>query len=144
MRSYAKIVVSEIKNSKEKIKHDNMTRTKCPKCGKFMQEVNGKKGRMLICQDRKCGHREGLSQITNARCPNWKKKLELHGEGEGRIFICRCGYREKLSAFNERRKKQDVNVSKREVANYLRNQNKEKEEKMNTALEDELDNLKIK
>lgn len=144
MRSYAKTVVSEIKNSKEKFKHDNMTRTKCPKCGKFMLEVNGKKGRMLICQDRKCGHREGLSQITNARCPNCKKKLELHGEGEGRIFICRCGYREKLSAFNERRKKQDVNVSKREVANYLRNQNKAKEEPMNTALADALANFKIK
>ncbi len=143
MRSYAKAVVSEIKNSQEKFKHDNMTRTKCPKCGKYMLEVNGKKGKMLICQDRECGHREGLSKITNARCPNCHKKLELHGEGEGQIFVCSCGYREKLSAFNERRKKEDVNVSKRDVANYLRNQNKAKEEPMNTALADALAKLKL-
>lgn len=98
---------------------------------------------MLICQDRECGHREGLSKITNARCPNCHKKLELHGEGEGQIFVCSCGYREKLSAFNERRKKEDVNVSKRDVANYLRNQNKTKEEPMNTALADALAKLKL-
>ncbi len=144
MRGYAKTVVNEIKNSKEKFVHDNMTRTKCPKCGKFMLEVNGKKGRMLICQDRKCGHRESLSQITNARCPNCHKKLELHGEGEGKIFICNCGYREKLSAFNERKKKENMNISKKEVANYLRNQNKAKEEPMNTALADALAKLKLK
>ncbi len=144
MRSYAQSVVNEIKESTEKFVHDNMTRTKCPKCGKLMLEVNGKKGRMLICQDRQCGHREGLSQITNARCPNCRKKLELHGEGEGRIFICSCGYREKLSAFNERMKKEDTRTSKSDVANYLRNQNKGAEKQMNTALADALANFKIK
>ena len=144
MRSYAKTVVNEIKNSEEKFRHDNMTRTKCPDCGKFMLEVNGKKGKMLICQDRQCGHREGLSRITNARCPNCHKKLELHGQGEGQIFVCSCGHREKMSAFNERRKKEEVNVSKRDVANYLRNQSKAKEEPMNTALADALAKLKLK
>lgn len=143
MRSYAKTVVNEIKNSEEKFRHDNMTRTKCPDCGKFMLEVNGKKGKMLICQDRECGHREGLSRITNARCPNCHKKLELHGQGEGQIFVCSCGHREKMSAFNERRKKEEVNVSKRDVANYLRNQSKAKEEPMNTALADALAKLKL-
>ncbi|NLN47803.1 MAG: DNA topoisomerase III, partial [Clostridiales bacterium] len=144
MRSYAKTVVSEIKNSDEKFKHDNITRTKCPKCGKFMLEVNGKKGKMLICQDRECGHREGLSQITNARCPNCRKKLELHGEGEGQIFVCSCGFREKLSSYNERRKKEATNLSKREVETYLRKQGKGKEEPMNTALADALAKLKLK
>lgn len=144
MRDYAKIVVSEIKNSDERFKHDNITRTKCPICGKFMLEVSGKKGKMLICQDRECGHRENLSQITNARCPECRKKLELHGEGEGQIFVCSCGYREKLSTFNERRKKESANLSKREVENFLRKQNKVKEEPMNTALADALANLKLK
>lgn len=144
MRDYAKVVVNEIKNSEEKFRHDNLTGNKCPKCGKYMLEVNGKKGKMLICQDRKCGYREGVSKITNARCPNCHKKLELHGEGEGQIFICNCGYREKLSVFNERRKKENTGVSKKEVTNYLRNQNRKKEEPMNTALADALAKLKLK
>lgn len=144
MRGYAKAVVNEIKNSEEKFKHDNLTGNKCPNCGKYMLEVSGKKGKMLICQDRECGHREGVSKITNARCPNCHKKLELHGEGEGQIFICNCGYREKLSVFNERRKKETTGVSKKEVANYIRNQNKAKEEPMNTALADALAKLKLK
>lgn len=144
MRNYAKTVVKEIKNSEEKFKHDNITRTKCPNCGKFMLEVNGKKGKMLICQDRECGHRENLSQITNARCPNCRKKLELHGEGDGQIFVCSCGFRERLSSYNERRKKEAANVSKKEVEVYLRNQRKTKEEPMNTALADALAKLKLK
>jgi len=35
MRSYAKEVVSEIKNSREVFKHDNLTRNRCPQCGKY-------------------------------------------------------------------------------------------------------------
>ena len=37
---------------------DNLTKTKCPLCGKYMLLVNGKRGRMLSCQDRACGHRQ--------------------------------------------------------------------------------------
>lgn len=144
MRNYTKDIVNQIKTSEGRFKHDNMTRTKCPRCGKYMLEVNGKKGKMLICQDRDCGYREGIARITNARCPNCHKKLELHGEREGQIFICSCGYREKLSAFNERRKKEDTAVSRKDVASYLKKQSKEKDEPMNTALADALAKLKLK
>ena len=145
MRSYAKIVVGDIKNSTEKFRHDNLTRTRCPECGKFMLEVNGKKGKMLICQDRDCGYRKGVARITNARCPQCHKKLELQGEGEGQVFICStCGYKEKLSAFNERRKKEDTRSSKADVANYLNQQKRASDEPINTALADALSKLKIK
>jgi DNA topoisomerase-3 len=143
MRSYAKEVVSEIKNSAEKFKHDNITRTKCPDCGKYMLEVNGKKGKMLVCQDRECGHRKGIAKITNARCPQCHKKLELRGEGEGQIFVCGCGYREKLSAFNERKKTESSNVSKRDVSKFLKEQNKSKDEPINSALAEALAKLKL-
>jgi DNA topoisomerase-3 len=43
-------------------KADNITRTKCPLCGKYMLLVNGKKGKMLACQDRACGHRQPEKQ----------------------------------------------------------------------------------
>jgi len=39
-------------------KADNISKTKCPVCGKFMLLVKGKRGRMLVCQDRACGHRQ--------------------------------------------------------------------------------------
>ena len=44
-----------------------MTREPCPECGKYLLEVNGNKGKMLVCQDRECGYRENLSMITGAR-----------------------------------------------------------------------------
>ncbi|EGO65890.1 DNA topoisomerase III [Acetonema longum] len=79
MKDYAKTAVTGIKNSQEQFRHDNLTRTKCPECGKYMLEVNGKKGKMLICQDRECGYRKGLAKVTNARCPNCHKKTGAAG-----------------------------------------------------------------
>lgn len=144
MRDYAKMLVTEIKNSQDQFKHDNITRTKCPECGKYLLEVNGKRGKMLVCQDRDCGYRKGVAKITNARCPNCHKKLELRGEGEGQIFVCGCGHREKLSAFNERRKHETTgNASKSDVSQYLRAQ-KKADEPFNPALAEALAKLKLK
>jgi DNA topoisomerase-3 len=141
MKGYAKTVVQEVKNSDKKFKHDNITGRKCPECGKLLLEVNGKKGKMFVCQDRECGYRKGVSRTTNARCPVCHKKLELRGEGEGQIFVCGCGHREKLSAFTERKKKsQNSKVSKKEVANYMKKQN---DELSNPALADALSKLKF-
>jgi DNA topoisomerase-3 len=141
MKDYTKKVVSDIKNNEAKFKHTNTTGDRCPECGKFMLEVNGKKGKLLVCQDRNCGHKKSLSKLTNARCPNCHKKLELVGEGEGQRFICKCGYREKLSAFNERRKETGKGVSKRDVSQYLKKQQKD-EPVLNSAFADALKKLK--
>lgn len=144
MKKYTKEIVAEIKASSKKYKHDNISTKSCPDCGKPMLEVNGKKGKMLVCQDRECGHRKNVSRVTNARCPQCHKKLELRGEGEGQIFICKCGHREKLSAFEARRKKESSGkVDKRTVQKYLKSQNKE-EEPINTALADALKKLNLK
>ncbi|WP_338787983.1 DNA topoisomerase III [Metabacillus sp. FJAT-53654] len=142
MKHYAKEVVNEIKNSKQTYKHDNITGSKCPECSKLLLEVNGKKGKMLVCQDRECGYRKGVSKVTNARCPNCHKKLELRGEGEGQIFVCRCGHREKMSTFQERRKKnQNSKVSKSDVAKYMKKQD---DDFTNSALADALAKLNLK
>ncbi|MDD2422150.1 MAG: DNA topoisomerase III [Heliobacteriaceae bacterium] len=37
---------------------DNLTNTKCPLCGQYMLAVRGKRGKMLVCQNRGCGHRQ--------------------------------------------------------------------------------------
>ena len=142
IRRYTQEIVINIKNSQEKFRHDNMTRSKCPDCGKYMLEVNGKRGKMLVCQDRECGYRQGIARVTNARCPQCHKKLELRGEGDSQLFVCPCGYREKLSAFTERKKKETTNVSKRDVAKYL-NEQKSDTVPLNTALADALAKLKL-
>jgi DNA topoisomerase-3 len=143
MKEYSKAIVKEIKNSDEVFRHDNLTRNKCPECGKYMLEVKGKKGKMYVCQDRECGHRENISKVTNARCPNCHKKLELRGQGEGKMFTCSCGYREKLSSFNERKKKEKSGVSKKDVAKYMKKQDKTQNELVNTDLADALSKLKL-
>lgn len=143
MKAYSKEIVHEVKNSSEKFRHDNITGKRCPDCDKPMLEVNGKKGKMLVCQDRECGHRKNVSKVTNARCPKCRKKLELRGEGEGQMFACVCGHREKLSTFQERRKKNDSQkASKRDVNQYLKKQ--DQDEPVNTALADALAKLKLK
>ncbi len=124
MRGYASSLVQAIKSSTAEYKHDNMTREPCPQCGKYLLEVNGKKGKMLVCQDRDCGYRKSISVITNARCPECHKKLEMRGEGDKKAFFCVCGYREKLSDFEKR--KESSGAGKRDVAKYMQQQAKQK------------------
>lgn len=136
IRTHASRLVSAVVASTETYRHDNMTRTRCPECGKFLLEVNGKKGRMLICQDRECGYRKGVAQLSNARCPECHKRMELKGEGEGRIFTCSCGFREKLSSFNKRMENKNEIGDKRTVQKFLQQQ--KKEEPINTAMAEAL------
>lgn len=136
MRKYATSLVRQVIASNAAYVHDNVTREKCPDCGKFLLDVNGKRGRMLVCPDRECGYRRSLSVQTNARCPNCHKKLELRGEGEHKMFTCICGYRERLSDFEKRKKAAGANKS--DVRKYLERQQKEQASRGNSALADQL------
>ena len=143
IRSYAEELTGEIKGGTGQFRHDNLTNSKCPVCGKRMLLVKGKNSQMLVCQDRECGHRETISRTSNARCPVCHKKMELRGKGDGQIFVCSCGYKEKLKAFKDRRAKEGAGVSKRDVARYLNQQKKEAEEPLNNALAQALAGLKL-
>jgi len=136
IRGYATQLVATVIGSEQTFKHDNLTRNKCPECGKFLLQVKGKKGEMYVCQDRECGYRKGISQTSNARCPECHKKLELKGEGDNKMFSCVCGHREKLSAFTKRREVEKGNMNKREVSSYIQHQNDSR--LVNTALADAL------
>lgn len=137
IRTYTKDIVEEIKGGEGTFRHDNLTNTKCPRCGKRMLSVKGKNSQMLVCQDRECGYRETVSRTSNARCPKCHKKMELRGKGENQVFSCVCGYREKLSSFKERRQKEGAGVTKRDVARYL-NQQKKEEKMVNNPFADAL------
>lgn len=143
IREYSGELIAQIKAGEGNFRHDNLTNTKCPVCGKRMLSVKGKNSEMLVCQDRECGHRETVSRTSNARCPVCHKKLELRGKGEGQIFVCRCGYKEKLSAFQERRKKEGAGVSKKDVARYLNQQKKEADAPLNNAFAEAFKGLKL-
>lgn len=129
MRSYATKLVDDVKGGTAKFHHDNQTGKKCPNCGKYLLEVKGKNGRMLVCQDRECGYRENLARLTNARCPECKKKLELRGQGEGKIYVCtgtNCSFHEKASVFEKRFDKKGK-VDKRETNKIMKKMQKEAE-----------------
>ena len=140
IQHYTEALIEEIRSADGTFRHDNLTNTKCPRCGKRMLAVNGKNARLLVCQDRECGYRETIARSSNARCPNCHKKMELIKKGSEETFVCACGYKEKLSAFKARREKEGAGVSKKDVQKYLK---KQKEETINTAFADALSGIKL-
>ena len=128
IRKYTSSVITEIKDSTQKYKHDNLTTTKCPDCGMFMLQVAGKKGEMLVCQDRECNARVNLSLSIRSKCPRCHKFLKIVGSGEKRQIICSCGHKEKYENFEKRKKEEKNAMSKRDVQDYIRNMGKKDKE----------------
>ncbi len=143
IRGYTCEIVEEIKRGEGTFRHDNLTNKVCPRCGKKLLAVNGKNSKMLVCQDRECGYRETVSRTTNARCPKCHKRMEMYVKGKEETFVCSCGYKEKLSAFQARRQKEGAGVGKRDVQNYLRKQQKEAKEPVNNTFAKALEGLKL-
>ena len=143
IRDYTCEIVDEIKTGEGTFRHDNLTNKVCPQCGKKLLAVNGKNSKMLVCQDRECGYRETISRTTTARCPKCHKRMEMYVKGKEEIFVCQCGYKEKLSAFQARRQKEGAGVGKRDVQNYLRRQQKEANEPVNNAFAQALSGIKL-
>lgn len=143
IKTYTNELIDEIKAGEGKFRHDNLTNHTCPECGKKMLLVKGKNSTMHVCQDRECGYRETISRTSNARCPKCHKRMEMVGKGENQKFICKCGYKEKLSNFTERRKKEGAGVSRKDVNRYLKNMQKE-EAPVNNAFADAFAKLNLK
>ena len=143
IRGYTKELLQEIRREEGTFRHENMTNKKCPNCGKRLLAVNGKNAKLLVCQDRACGYRETVSRTTNARCPICHKRMEMIGKGDDSMFVCSCGHKERLSKFQERRKKEGGGVSKRDVHAYMKKQQKEAKEPVNSAFADALKNIRL-
>ena len=69
--------------------------------------------------------------------------MELLVKGKEETFVCACGYKERLSAFQARREKEGSGVTKRDVQKYMRQQQKEAEEPVNNAFAQALAGLKL-
>ncbi|MCI2947950.1 DNA topoisomerase III [Staphylococcus caledonicus] len=140
MKEFTTTVVNNIKNSEQKYKHDNLTTTECPTCGKFMIKVKTKNGQMLVCQDPACKTKKNVQRKTNARCPNCKKKRTLFGRGKDAVYRCTCGHTETQEQMDKRFKnKSSGKISKKEMNKYMK-----KEETLdNNPFKDALKNLKL-
>ena len=143
IRDYTCEIVDEIKTGTGSFRHDNITNKVCPNCGKRLLAVNGKNSKMLVCQDRECGYRETVSRTTNARCPKCHKKMEMIMKGKEETFVCVCGYKERLSAFQARRAKEGAGVNKRDVQKYMKQQQKEAKEPVNNSFAQALAGIKL-
>ncbi len=62
IREDAGEMVKKVAQSSTEYKPTNVSKSKCPSCGKNMLLVNTRQGKMLICQDRSCGHRQPEKQ----------------------------------------------------------------------------------
>lgn len=58
IRQSAIDLVKSVRESTATYTPDNLTQTKCPMCGQFMMLVKAKKGKKLVCSDRRCGYQE--------------------------------------------------------------------------------------
>ncbi len=141
MRHYTKSLVSSVIMSNEKYRHENLTSKKCPLCEGSLMEVSGKHGKRLVCVNTDCSYRESITKTTNARCPECHKKMDVIGDGEKKIYICKCGFKQKFDVFNKVLSEQKKSLNKREVASYLRKQ--EAEKFSSTSLSDALSGIKL-
>jgi len=133
IRKYTAELITEIKNSTQTFRHDNLSSTRCPVCDMFMLQVTGKKGEMLVCQDRECNERISVSLSIRSKCPRCLKFLKIVGAGDGRKVVCVCGHREKYESFEKRKAEEKNSMSKRDVQAYMESMSKKdkKEEKNN-------------
>ncbi|RIO06487.1 DNA topoisomerase III [Mammaliicoccus sciuri] len=139
MRNFTREIIADIKESDDKFKHDNITTTECPTCGKFMLKVKTKYGQMLVCQDPTCKTKKNQQRQTNARCPNCKKKLTLYGTGKKATYRCVCGHTETQEHMDERLKnRKSGKIGKKEMKKYMQT-----EEVENNPFKDALKGLKF-
>jgi DNA topoisomerase-3 len=91
-------LVNEVKAETKTYTPHNVTHSKCPECQKPLLEVKSKRGRTLVCADRDCGYRRAAEpMLSNKRCPQCRKKMEIHTGKAGKYAQCRpCNFIEKL------------------------------------------------
>ncbi|MGE5403612.1 MAG: DNA topoisomerase III [Candidatus Saccharibacteria bacterium] len=87
IRQEAASMVQTVRIDDAVYKADNVTKNKCPVCGRYMLLVNGKRGRMLSCPERSCGYRQpekedlnklgGSSRATQRLIAQYSDKEEL-------------------------------------------------------------------
>lgn len=114
IRRQTEQLVSEIKSSDKSYRAHNLTGSKCPECSAFLKERNTKEGKILVCSNLECSYRKRKDpKLSNRRCPQCHKKMEMHEGKAGLYFQCRaCNVvekaEEKKKAVNKREERKLV------------------------------------
>lgn len=97
IRKQTEQLVAEIKQSERTYRAHNLTGSMCPECGSFLKERMTKEGRMLVCSKMECRFRKRKDpKLSNRRCPQCKRRMEIHEGKAGVYFQCRpCNVIEK-------------------------------------------------
>jgi DNA topoisomerase-3 len=97
IRRQTEQLVTEIKTSDKSYRAHNLIGSKCPECNEFLKERNTKDGKILVCSSPECSYRKRKDpKLSNRRCPQCHKKMELHEGKAGLYFQCRrCNVVEK-------------------------------------------------
>ncbi|CUA80655.1 DNA topoisomerase III [Anoxybacillus suryakundensis] len=97
IRKQTERLVAEIKQSERTYRAHNLTGSMCPECGSFLKERATKEGRMLVCSNMACRFRKRKDpKLSNRRCSQCKKRMEIHEGKAGVYFQCRpCNVIEK-------------------------------------------------
>lgn len=109
IRRQTEQLVSEIKTSDKSYRAHNLTGSKCPECGSFLKERNTKDGKILVCSNLECSYRRRKDpKLSNRRCPQCHKKMEIHEGKAGVYFQCRrCNVVEKAEETKKAIKKHE-------------------------------------
>lgn len=120
-----KRLVSEIKQSESKYQDFSLTQKKCPECGSFLKEKNTRDGKIYVCSNTECSYRRRKEpKLSNHRCPQCHKKMEIIEGKNGAFFKCKfCSITEKIPDKKERNKK----LSKHEERRLLKKINQQAE-----------------
>ncbi|MFD3261153.1 DNA topoisomerase III [Paenibacillus lentus] len=122
IRGMAQGLVAGVKNSDATYKPHNVSNSHCPDCGTRLLEKKTGRGLMLVCPSEDCGYRRsGEKRLSNRRCPQCHKKMEMKEGKAGRYVQCLpCGITEMMN------NKDSKHMSKREqqklVSQYTKKQ----------------------
>ena len=78
IRNDAREMVRGVIADTTEYKATNVSKSKCPVCGKYMLLVNSRKGKMLVCQDRNCGHRQPEKENEHVGFGNSKRATQMN------------------------------------------------------------------
>ncbi len=78
IRQSARDMVRGVQTDDAEYKANNISKTKCPSCSKYMLIVKGKRGKMLVCPDRNCGHRQPEKENEHIGLGNSKRASQIN------------------------------------------------------------------
>ncbi|MEG0732312.1 MAG: DNA topoisomerase 3 [Vagococcus sp.] len=120
-------LVTEIKQSEDKYVDHSLTSKVCPDCGEKLREKNTRDGKILVCSSDSCSYRRRKDpKVSNHRCPQCKKKMEILENKNGSYFKCKnCNITEKVEKKGTKNKKMTKHEERRLMKKYSETEEQE-------------------